>query len=83
MRWFFLLFAMAVNAGASTLMKIGSKWAEKHPLGASLVQEGTPRDGQEPRQQWRPPEVARSSPVHLAERNLHQILGLVPVTREA
>jgi multidrug transporter EmrE-like cation transporter len=41
-RWFFLLFAMTVNAGASVLMKIGSKWAERHPLGENpgLVEKG-------------------------------------------
>ncbi len=32
MRWFFLLFAMTVNAGASVLMKVGSKWGVQHPL---------------------------------------------------
>ena len=39
MRWFFLLFAMAVNAAASVLMKLGAKHAEHHPLGdgATLV----------------------------------------------
>jgi multidrug transporter EmrE-like cation transporter len=41
-RWFFLLFAMVVNAGASVLMKVGSKHAEKNPLtvGASLLDKG-------------------------------------------
>ncbi len=39
MRWFFLLFAMTVNAAASVLMKIGSRYAGRSPLadGASLV----------------------------------------------
>ena len=42
MRWFFLLFAMVVNAGASTLMKVGSKVAERNPLGENpgLVEKG-------------------------------------------
>ena len=42
MRWFFLLFAMVVNAGASVLMKVGSKHAERNPLadGASLFDKG-------------------------------------------
>ena len=40
MRWFFLLFAMTVNAGASVLMKVGSKHAEKTPISdaAGLVE---------------------------------------------
>lgn len=42
MRWFFLLFAMAVNAGASILMKVGSRVAERNPIGedAGLVEKG-------------------------------------------
>jgi len=32
MRWFFLLFAMTVNAAASVMMKVGSKVAEGKPL---------------------------------------------------
>jgi multidrug transporter EmrE-like cation transporter len=39
MSWFFLLFAMVVNAGASILMKVGAALARKNPLadGAGLL----------------------------------------------
>ena len=32
MKWLFLIFALVMNAGASVLLKIGSKIAEKNPL---------------------------------------------------
>ncbi|HUV38031.1 MAG TPA: SMR family transporter [Planctomycetota bacterium] len=40
MRYFFLVFALVMNAGASVLLKIGSKLAERTPLdaGAGLVE---------------------------------------------
>jgi multidrug transporter EmrE-like cation transporter len=34
MRFFYLIFALVVNAGASVLLKIGSKIAERNPLAA-------------------------------------------------
>ena len=42
MRFFYLIFAMVVNAGASVLLKIGSKVAEGRalPEGAGLIQKG-------------------------------------------
>ena len=42
MRWSFLLFAMTVNAGASILLKVGSKLAERRPLaeGVGLIEKG-------------------------------------------